>query len=115
MTYTEFIAVFAGVLFMVKIPLYAILTDTLVGVLISLKEGNFSITYFPQFLSKNVFPYIGSLLIFAFLAQTSGDSNLMKIFDFVVLGVTAKFSWEIIMGKIKGFIMGSYTASLVNK
>lgn len=115
MDLTALLALLASVYVMVSIPLYAILADTIIGVFISLKEGNFDITVFPKFLAKNVLPYVGSLLIFAFLAQSTGDGNLIALFDVCVVGVTAKFGWEAINEKILGYFKGTYVAAVVKE
>lgn len=97
---------------LISIPLYAIIADTFVGVFIALIKGNFDITYFPQFLAKNILPYVGSLIILAFLAKVTGDTNMYYLFGICVTAVTAKFSWEMIFQKFIGAFNGVYEAKV---
>lgn len=76
-----------------------ILVDTLLGIMLSLKQGRFNLRKLPQFLSTNVLPYIGGLLVlglaagsnaqlaavFYAAAATAGTKYFIEIKDKVIL------------------------------
>ena len=45
-----------------------VLLDLLLGIILSIKQGNFDVRKLPQFLTSGVLPYVGSLLVFVLFA-----------------------------------------------
>jgi len=73
--------------------------DFVLGVLISIKESTFNISKLPQTIGKNIFPYVGGLLVLALLGNYINEFN--AIF-YVSAGLVAlKFSKEALIDKIK--------------
>lgn len=75
----------------------AILADTLLGILVSLKLKVFEVSKLPQFLLTGVMPYIGGLLILAILAYSIGVPFVGLFFAAAV------------------FIAGKYISDIVDK
>ncbi|MGE5455472.1 MAG: hypothetical protein ACM3O9_09770 [Methylocystaceae bacterium] len=70
-----------------------ILVDTLLGILASIKVGKFNLRKLPQFLSRNVLPYVGGLLV---LGLTAGLSTELAACFYTAAGATgAKFILEV--------------------
>lgn len=42
-----------------------VLLDLLLGIILSIKQGNFDVRKLPQFLTSGVLPYVGSLMMLA--------------------------------------------------
>lgn len=80
------------------ISLVLILTDALMGILLSIKGKTFDIRVMPQFLKTNLLPYIGGLLIIGIGANYI--SELMPVFLTCVSLVSIKFGIEIIKDKV---------------
>lgn len=76
-----------------------ILCDTLMGILVSLKNKSFNFSELPKFLSTAILPYIGSLLILAIFSNYISD--MMPVFLTCVGLVGLKFSKEMIIDKVK--------------
>jgi len=81
------------------VVLAAIMLDTLLGILLSVKLKTFSTSVLPQFLANNVLPYIGGLLILAVFANYVPD--MAYLFYAGVALVTAKFSKEALIDKLQ--------------
>lgn len=82
----------------VKVALITIFADTLFAWVLAFKQGNFNIKLVPQFLARNVFPYVGALVITAGIATL--DESFMPLFAIATAGVTAKFGYEAIKEKL---------------
>lgn len=54
-----------------------ILVDTVLGILLSIKQGQFDFRKLPQFLAKNVLPYVGGLLILGLAASFSVEISAL--------------------------------------
>ena len=66
-----------------------VLADFLLGVLLAFVNGEFELTKLPLFLKENLLPYVGALLILAFISTVS---PAVKIIFFVAVGLaTLKF------------------------
>jgi len=76
-----------------------IITDTIFGYLLAYKEGVFDWSKAPQALATNIAPYMGGLILLAFLSLIS--SELESVFWVATAGVSVKFGKEIIMEKVK--------------
>jgi hypothetical protein len=98
-TITNFFSSNSTILYGLYISLGFILFDTLLGYLLAYKEGTFDWSKVPNFVSKNLFPYIGGLLLLAFFALINSD--LESVFWIATAGVSVKFGKEIIMEKVK--------------
>lgn len=81
------------------IVLAPILADFVLGVLISIRRGTFSLSVLPRTVATNIFPYIGGLLLLAFLSTYSEEMQYLYCL-FMTL-VTLKFSKEALYDKIK--------------
>lgn len=46
-----------------------VLIDAALGILIALRDGTFKLEQLPEFLRKNVLPYVGSLVLMALAAK----------------------------------------------
>jgi hypothetical protein len=78
--------------------LASILLDVLMGVCIAIKTGTFCWCTLPKFLSTNVVPYVGGLIILALFANYV--SELDYLFYAGVGLVTFKFSKEALVDKL---------------
>ncbi len=56
----------------------AILVDTIFGVLVAIKKGEFSFQELPRFLGTNVLPYVFGLLLLAVVAEYTTE-----VFEYV--------------------------------
>ena len=73
--------------------------DFILGILISIKESTFTISKLPQTIGKNIFPFVGGLIILALLGNYIDEFNAVY---YVGAGlVTLKFSKEALIDKIK--------------
>lgn len=70
-----------------------IMIDTVLGILVSIKNGEFDIRKVPRFLATNVLPYIGGLLILA-LGSTA-SIELATIYYGAAAATSVKFIAEI--------------------
>ncbi len=62
----------------------AILVDTVIGVLVAIKKGDFTFKELPRFLGTNVLPYVFGLLVLAVVAEYTTE-----IFEYVFYIVSA--------------------------
>lgn len=67
--------------------------DLLLGILLSIKQGNFDVRKLPQFLMRNVFPYMGSLLMLVVFVESI--PAIAAIFYTSAATVVAKFLVDI--------------------
>jgi hypothetical protein len=51
--------------------------DFVLGVIASLKAGDFSFQKLPEFLQKNIFPYVGGLLVLALFSVTNPEIQVL--------------------------------------
>jgi len=70
-----------------------ILLDLVLGIILSLKQGNFDVRKLPQFLIRGVLPYVGSLLMLAVFAESI--PAIAAIFYTSAATVVAKFMVDI--------------------
>ena len=70
-----------------------ILADFVFGVLVSLRNGNFSLSKLPQFVQTSLLPYIGGLLMLALFSNT--NTELKVLFFSIAATVTVKFLADI--------------------
>lgn len=70
-----------------------VMLDTVLGILVSLKQGQFDWRELPRFLQTALLPYIGGLLILALVSMVSPE--ILVIFYSAVAATTAKFLVEI--------------------
>lgn len=83
-----------------KLSILLILADTLFGWINAFIMGIFELDKAPQFIVKNVLPYIGGLLILAGFAYVE---NWFRIPFFIAVGfVNIKFGKDVVMNKIRG-------------
>lgn len=82
----------------IKTSVALIVADTLLGYVLAVKNGEFSITKIPQFLAKNIFPYIGALIITAGLA--SYNDSYKALYVLALSGITLKFGYEALKEKL---------------
>lgn len=80
------------------VVLCSILLDTLLGIMVSIKNGEFSINTLPKFIATNVFPYVGGLVLLAGFAYFI--TSFQYLFYAGVAIVTAKFCKEALLEKI---------------
>lgn len=76
-----------------------IFLDFIFGVFLSIKKGTFNIDKLPQFISTNVLPYMGGLIILALFANYM--NQFQAVFVFLTAMVDAKFGKEALIDKIK--------------
>lgn len=88
-------AIFYGLI----ISLGFIIVDTLMGYLVAYKEGTFDWSKAPQTVAKNIFPFIGGLIVLAVFAVSI--SQLEAVFWLATGCVSVKFGKEIIIEKVK--------------
>ncbi len=70
-----------------------ILLDLLLGIILSIKRGNFDVRKLPQFLSSGFLPYVGSLLMLALFVESI--PAIAAIFYTSAATVVAKFLVDI--------------------
>jgi len=70
-----------------------ILLDLLLGIILSINKGNFNVRKLPQYLTKNILPYLGSLLMLALFAGSI--PIIAAIFYTSTATVVAKFLVDI--------------------
>lgn len=86
-----------GVWWSLVVVAIAIAVDTLLGILLGIKDKDFDFSKLPQFLMTGVLPYLGGLLILALLAHFIGVPFLGFFFTAAI------------------FIAGKYMKDLVEK
>ena len=79
--------------------LATILLDFILGVLVSIKKGTFSLSVLPKFIASNVFPYVGGLVTLALLSVYL--SQLEYLYYTFVAMAAIKFSKEALLDKVK--------------
>lgn len=67
--------------------------DTVLGILASLKQGEFNFRELPRFLQTSILPYIGGLLILGLVSMLSLE--IAAIFYAAVAATSAKFLAEV--------------------
>ena len=70
-----------------------ILADFIFGVLVSLRNGNFSASKLPQFVETSLIPYIGGLLVLALFSNANAE--LGALFFTIAATITVKFLADI--------------------
>lgn len=68
----------------------AILVDALFGIILSIKDGEFSFQELPRFLGTNLVPYVFGLIILAIVAEYQG-AVFQYLFYTVALFVVARY------------------------
>lgn len=81
------------------ISLITILIDTVLGIMVSLKNKEFDVSKLPQFIATNLFPYIGGLVVIGIGAYYI--SSLEYLFYAGNALVIIKFSKEALIDKLK--------------
>ena len=71
-----------------------ILADFIFGVLLSLRNGNFSFSKLPRFVETSLVPYIGGLLVLALFSIV--NTELGALFFTIAATITAKFLADIV-------------------
>ena len=71
-----------------------ILADFIFGVLLSLRNGNFSFSKLPRFVETSLVPYIGGLLVLALFSNVNAE--LSALFFTIAATITAKFLADIV-------------------
>lgn len=71
-----------------------ILGDTLLGVFVAIKNGEFSFSKLAQFVQSSLIPYLGGLLVLALFSNSNAE--LSAIFFTIAAAITAKFVADII-------------------
>lgn len=99
MNYLDYLNV--NVLLGLKTAILLISLDTIFGWLLAVIKGEFSWDKVPQFLTKNILPYMSALVILAVFAHL--DKQMTPIFFVATGAVDFKFGKDIIIEKIKGF------------
>ncbi|MHB1654115.1 MAG: hypothetical protein ACYCVD_16815 [Desulfitobacteriaceae bacterium] len=70
-----------------------VLADFVFGVLVSLRNGNFSLSKLPQFVETSLIPYIGGLLVLALFSNA--NTELRALFFTIAATITVKFLADI--------------------
>lgn len=70
-----------------------ILADFILGVLVALRNGNFSFNKLPQFMQTNLIPFTGGLLVLALFSNANPE--LGALFFTIAATVTVKFLADI--------------------
>ena len=80
----------------VIIVVTAILLDTVIGILLTFKkdEEKFDVRKLPQFVSTNIFPYVGGLAVLAIVAEYIGQPYDTMFFP-IAVAVLVKYVAEI--------------------
>lgn len=81
------------------IVLSSIVVDTVLGILVAIKKKEFNVSLLPNFLTSNILPYIGGLIILAFIS--SYLTELEYLYYAAAAAVTLKFSKEALLDKVK--------------
>ena len=89
---------FLFILTLILFPVSLIVLDFLLAVLISIKKKTFDFTVLPQFIATNICPYVGGLVILAFLSVYLAE--LSYLYYAAVAIITVKFSKEALLDKI---------------
>lgn len=84
------------------VALATIFLDVIMGILLSVKNGSFSLNKLPQFLATNIVPYMGGLIVLAVFANYVSD--LSYAFYAGTALVAVKFSKEALIDKIKALL-----------
>ncbi|TGE33307.1 hypothetical protein [Desulfosporosinus sp. Sb-LF] len=71
-----------------------ILADSVFGVLVSLRNGDFNLSKLPRFVETSLLPYIGGLLVLALFSYS--NTALGALFFTTTTTVTAKFLADIV-------------------
>lgn len=87
-----------------------ILADAVLGWIKAYVEGKFTFTLVPKFIKSNLLPYIGGLLVIAFLAALNPD-QFQPVFLTVVGLVDVKFGVDVIKEKVIGLFNSIYASS----
>lgn len=90
-----------AVLLALKLAALAILGDAAITWILAMTKGQFDIRQVPKFLQSNASPYLGSLLVLAFMTVAAPDYK--PVFYFVCSLVTAKFGVEALKDKLAQF------------
>jgi fumarate reductase subunit D len=83
-----------------KSCLALITIDSLFGMLLAFMNGTFDIRLAPKAVAKNIFPYIGGMVVL--LLATMLDPTFKAIFELYAGLIVLKFGVEIIKEKIYG-------------
>ncbi|KLU65744.1 hypothetical protein DEAC_c23740 [Desulfosporosinus acididurans] len=82
------------VLVTLETVLSLILADFIFGVLLSLRNSNFSFSKLPQFVETSLVPYIGGLLVLAIFSNVNAE--LGTLFFTIAATISAKFLADIL-------------------
>lgn len=82
-----------NVLVTLETVLGLILADFIFGILVSLRNGNFSFSKLPQFVQTSLIPYIGGLLVLALFSNA--NTELGALFFTIAATITVKFLADI--------------------
>jgi len=82
-----------NVLITLETVLGLILADFIFGVLVSLRNGNFSASKLPQFVQTSLIPYIGGILVLALFSNANAE--LEALFFTIAATITVKFLADI--------------------
>lgn len=83
-----------NVLITLETTLSLVLADFIMGVLVALRNGNFSFSKLPQFIQTSLIPYAGGLLVLALFSKVNGE--LGALYFTIAATVTAKFLADIV-------------------
>lgn len=83
----------AKVLVSLEAVLGLILADFIFGVLVSIRNGNFSLNKLPQFVETSLLPYIGGLLVLALFSNANAE--LGALYFTITATITVKFLADI--------------------
>lgn len=83
-----------NVLVTLETVLGLILADFIFGVLVSLRNGNFSTSKLPQFVQTSLIPYIGGLLVLALFSNANAEFG--ALFFTITATITVKFLADIV-------------------
>ncbi|WP_088225599.1 hypothetical protein [Desulfosporosinus sp. FKB] len=84
----------AKVLVTLETVLGFILADFIFGVLLSLRNSNFSFSKLPQFVETSLVPYIGGLLVLAVFSNVNAE--LGTLFFTIAATISVKFLADIV-------------------
>ena len=105
------------VLITLETVLGLILADFIFGVLVSLRNGNFSFSKLPRFVETSLVPYIGGLLVLALFSNVNAE--LGALFFTIAATITAKFLADIAAKATQLFsgiqIQSPFSVSTVNQ
>lgn len=100
-----------NVLITLETVLGLILADFIFGVLLSLRNGNFSASKLPQFVQTSLIPYIGGILVLALFS--SANAELEALFFTIAATITVKFLADITI-KVTQLFVGIQIQSPIN-